>query len=376
MLDNCEHLVGAVASFVTATTAHAARVSVLATSREALGVRGEHISPLSSLAVPDRPDAVSVLASEAGALFVARASEARGELELDDTNAQAVHDLCVRLDGIPLAIELAAARTKMMTPSEILTRLDQQFRLLTGGRRTSLERHQTLRAAIDWSYDLLTDDERALLSRLSVCVGGFDLDAAVALAAGAGADEFDAFELLASLVAKSLVERNERDGVTRYRLLEMIRQYAAEQLTATDAAETARDDHARHYLALANALLGDVSTAADYEALERLDTETPNIAAAGRWLLATDRVAELVAFFGDLPFADWFALPVATPDELGAIAVKPSEFPTLRRIRVIRKPATGPARARSSTATWPSTARSPSSRRRPRRAKTTLPRPR
>ena len=229
---------------------------------------------------------MSVLASEAGALFVARASEARGELALDDANAQAVHDLCVRLDGIPLAIELAAAQTKVMTPGEILTRLDKQFRLFTGGRRTSLERHQTLRAAIDWSYDLLTDDERALLDRLSVCVGGFDLDAVVAIAAGTGADEFEAFELLASLVAKSLVERNERDGVTRYRLLEMIRQYAAEQLNATGAAETARDDHARHYLALAIALFGEMSTAADYEALDRLDAETANIAAAGRWLLA------------------------------------------------------------------------------------------
>ena len=215
------------------TTAHAAQVSILATSREALGVRGEHISPLASLDVPQAADAVSVLASEAGALFVARASEARGELVLDDSNARAVHDLCRRLDGIPLAIELAAAQTKVMTPGEILTRLDKQFRLLTGGRSTSLERHQTLRAAIDWSYDLLGDEERALLDRLSVCVGGFDLDAAVAIAAGIGVDEFEAFELLASLVAKSLVEHNEREGSTRYRLLEMIRQYAAEQLNAT-----------------------------------------------------------------------------------------------------------------------------------------------
>ena len=322
VLDNCEHLVGAVAAFVAATTAHAARVSVLATSREALGVRGEHISPLASLAVPVAADATSVLTSEAGALFVARACEARGELELDDTNARAVHDLSARLDGIPLAIELAAARTKMMTPSEILTRLDHQFRLLTGGRRTSMERHQTLRAAIDWSYDLLGDDEKALLTTLSVCVGGFDLDAAVAIAAGGGADEFEAFELLASLVAKSLVERSERNGVTRYRLLEMIRQYAAEQLTTTDAAETARDDHAAHYLMLAITLFGEASTPADYEALERLDTETPNIAAAGRWLLAGERIAELVKFFDDLPFLDPFALPVTTIDELGGIAVE------------------------------------------------------
>ena len=320
VLDNCEHLVGAVSSFVSDTTAHAARVSILATSREALGVRGEHISPLAPLEVPGAADAVSVLASEAGALFVARASDARGELTLDGANALAVHDLCRRLDGIPLAIELAAAQTKVMAPGEILTRLDKQFRLLTGGRGTSLERHQTLRAAIDWSYDLLTDDERALLDRLSVCVGGFDLDAVVAIAESTGADEFDSYELLASLFAKSLVERNEREGVTRYRLLEMIRQYAAEQLNATGAAEVARDDHARHYLALAVARFGEMSTEADYQALDRLEAETANIAAAARWLLASERIAELVQFFDDVPFFDGFAAPVTILQELSEIA--------------------------------------------------------
>ena len=239
LLDNCEHLVEAVADWVTDTIARAARLSVLVTSREALGVRGEHVAPLASLGLPDDTDAAAVLASEAGALFVARAEEARGGLVLDDITAQAVAELCVRLDGIPLALELAAAQTKVMTPREIVTRLDKQFRLVTGGHRTRLERHQTLRAAIDWSYDLLTEDEQAMLGRLAVCVGGFDLDAAVALAEGFGADEFDAVELLASLVAKSLVERSERDGTTRYRLLEMIRQYAGEQLIAADAATDA-----------------------------------------------------------------------------------------------------------------------------------------
>ena len=320
VLDNCEHLVGAVSSFVDATTAHAAHVSILATSREALGVRGEHICPLASLGVPEAADAVSVLASEAGALFVARASDARGEFSLDDSNARSVHDLCLRLDGMPLAIELAAAQTRVMAPGEIVTRLDKQFRLLTGGRGTSLERHQTLRAAIDWSYDLLTDDQRALLDRLSVCVGGFDLDAAVAIAMGIGADEFDAYELLSSLIAKSLVERNERDEMTRYRLLEMIRQYAAERLNTNGTSEAARDDHARHYLALAVALFGAMSTAADYEALDRLEAESANIAAAGRWLLARDDVAELMQFFDEVPFFDQFAAPVTTVQELGGIA--------------------------------------------------------
>jgi predicted ATPase len=327
VLDNCEHLVGAVAAFVTATTTGAARLSVLVTSREALGIRGEHITPLASLEVPGAGDAASVLASDAGALFVARAGEARGELVLDDENARAVHDLCVRLDGIPLAIELAAAQTRIMSPAEIGQRLDKQFRLLTGGQRTSLERHQTLRAAIDWSYDLLSGDEHTLLDRLSVCVGGFDLDAAAAIAAGAGVDEFDAFDLLGSLVAKSLVERKERAGVTRYRILEMIRQYASEKLQTSGMAEAARDDHAAHYLALATALFTAMATAADYEALERLDLETANIAAAGRWLLAAERVAELVQFYGGLAFLDPFAMPMTSLDELGEIAGAAVEAP-------------------------------------------------
>lgn len=327
ILDNCEHLVDAVAEFVAATTARAARVSVLVTSREALGVRGEHVAPLASLPLPAGVDVASVLTSDAGALFVARAAEARGEFSVDAENGRPVHDLCVRLDGIPLAIELAAAQTKMMTPAEILTRLDKQFRLLTGGRRTRLERHQTLRAAIDWSYDLLTGDERALLDRLSVCVGGFDLDGAVAIAAGIGADEFDAVELLASLAAKSLVERNERHGVTRYRQLEMIRQYATEQLNTTGTAEAARDDHSRYYLSVAIELHVEAATPSGFDALARLDTETANIAAAARWLLATDRVVELFAFFHDLRFLDGFTLPIATTDELGSIAAEAIERP-------------------------------------------------
>ncbi|MEX0665416.1 MAG: adenylate/guanylate cyclase domain-containing protein [Acidimicrobiia bacterium] len=319
VLDNCEHLVGAVAEWVTVTTAAAPKVSVLATSREALGVRGEHVAPLASLELASAADVTSVVTSEAGSLFLARAEEARGDLALDEAGAKAVHDICVRLDGIPLAIELAAARTALMSPAEILSRLDQQFRLLTGGRRTSLERHQTLRAAIDWSFELLSDDERALLARLSVCVGGFDLDAVVALAAGIEVEEFEAFDVLASLVAKSLVERAERYGTTRYRLLEMIRQYAVEKLVA-DTARAARDDHARHFLDLAHTLLAETATPADFDALERLETETPNIVAAARWLLDDARPGELLLFFADLPFLDAFAYPPALADDLGMLA--------------------------------------------------------
>ena len=249
-----------------------------------------------------------------------RASEARGEFVVDDGNADAVRDLCTRLDGIPLALELAAAQTLVMSPAEISRRLDRQFRLLTGGQHNRLGRHQTLRAAIDWSYDLLTDDERALLDRLSVCISGFDLDAVAAMAASTGADEFDAIDLLRSLVAKSLVERTERDGATRYRMLEMIRQYAGERLDQADGAGAARDDHADHYLALAISLFQEMRTERDYEALARLELETPNITAALRWLLANDRIAELMAFYGDVSFVDGFTIAPSALDDLAAVA--------------------------------------------------------
>ena len=326
VLDNCEHLLGAVSRWVTATTAAAANVSVLATSREALGVRGEQLWPLASLALPDAMSVVSVLGSESGALFAARAAAVRGSFAIDEANAAAVGELCIRLDGIPLAIELAAARAKVMSPAEIVQRLDRQFRLLSGGRNASLERHQTLRAAIDWSYDLLDEGERQLLRHLSVCIGGFDLAAAAALAAGFGVDEFDAFELLASLVAKSLVEHTERDGTTRYRMLEMIRQYAREQLTTAGEVDAAREHHAGHYLACALDLFAQTATPADYAALARIEIETPNIAAAGRWLLSVDRADEVLAFFEQLPFLVWFAWPPATVDELGAIAAEAIEL--------------------------------------------------
>ena len=320
ILDNCEHLVRAVAPFVSETTMHAPGVSVLVTSREALGVRGEHIAPLASMSVPSDADPNAVLASEAGALFAARARESGGDLVLDVRGAVAVHALCARLDGIPLALELAAAQTAMMTPAEIERRLDKQFRLASGGRHAALERHQTLRAAIDWSYELLSPGARRLLARLSVCVGGFDLDAAMAIASGIDTESGDGFDLLRELAAKSLIERHEVHGATRYRLLEMIRQYAAEQLSGSGDAETSRDLHAAHYLQRTVELVTEARTDAEYDALETLGLETPNIAAAARWLLAEGRGVDVLAMFGELPFLDWFAFPAIALDELGAIA--------------------------------------------------------
>jgi predicted ATPase/class 3 adenylate cyclase len=321
VLDNCEHIVGAVAHFVAETTARAPGVGVLATSREALGIPGEHIFPLPSLSLPTDAEAVSVSTSEAGTLFTSRAREVRGDFALDDQSAPAIHSICTRLDGIPLAIELAAAQTSLMTPGEIDRRLDRQFTALSGGRRNPLERHQTLRAAIDWSYDLLTPGAQRLLDRLSVCVGGFDLDAADALAEGI--DDGDGFALLSELVAKSLVERYEIDATTRYRVLEMIRQYAADRLLNGGEDAAARDTHARHHLALLETRFAELRSDREYEALAALEVETPNIAAGIRWWLATDHLDEIFACFATLPFFDCFCLSPYVLEELGG-AVRPA----------------------------------------------------
>lgn len=329
VLDNCEHLVGAVAAFVSETASHAPEISVLATSREALGVRGEHIFPLPSLTLPPSGESDAVLASEAGALFASRAREASGELAIDERNATAIQALCTRLDGIPLAIELAAAQTTLMTPVEIEKRLDRQFKAATGGRRGAMERHQTLRAAIDWSYQLLSPGAQALLQRLSVCVGGFDLDAADAMASGI---HVDAFELLRELVAKSLVERYEANANTRYRLLEMIRQYAAEQLDVSGDVDMARDLHAAHHARRLVQIARDVTSDDEYAALDLLGIETPNIAAGLEWWLATDRAAEVLQAFGDMPFFDGFAAPPVFLDELTPIARTAIDSPGAERV--------------------------------------------
>ena len=222
--------------------------------------------------------------SEAGALFAARAREARPSFTVTTENASAIAELCARLDANALAIELAAARTTVMSPSEILERLEQRFRMLAVRGRDAAERHQTLHAAIDWSYDLLDADEQALLQRLSVFVGDFDLAAATAMAADAGLDEFDAVDRLGSLIAKSLVELSDTTTVSRYRLLETIREYAAEQLYRARTRTRARDAHASHYLAIGRELFAMLATPRDFEALEqlRIDTRTSPLACAGR----------------------------------------------------------------------------------------------
>ena len=286
ILDNCEHLVESVAEIAEQIGRRCAHVQVIATSREPLGLRGEEVYRVRSMSLP-APDA-SVAAELEGAdavdLFVARARSLNRTFELDDANAALVAAVCRRLDGIPLAIELAAARLSAMSLADLHGRLDQRFRLLTGGSRNALPRQQTLGATVAWSYDLLTASEREVLRRLSVFVNGFDLAAAEAVTSTPNVDDLDVADILGSLVNKSLVTAEHASTTLRYRLLETIRQYAAEQLLQDDGeAETQelRSRHADYYLALAKeagpSLWGGPR---QVEWMQRLSIEWDNVLAA------------------------------------------------------------------------------------------------
>jgi predicted ATPase/class 3 adenylate cyclase len=255
VLDNCEHLLNAVAAVVGAIAQRGPRVALLATSREGLAIGGEQLVAVPALPVPDiglSLDALESSNADAVRLFCDRAQDAKPDFSLADTNIAAVTELCRRLDGIPLALELAAARVRSLTPDELVARLDQRFRLLTRGSRAGLERHQTLRNTIDWSYNLLTGDEQLALNRLSVFSGGCDVAAAVAvLSIDGSTDELDAIDLISQLVDKSLVLVEESVGATRFRLLETIRQYAQERLEASGETADVRRAHAEYYVDLA-----------------------------------------------------------------------------------------------------------------------------
>jgi len=240
VLDNCEHLLAACAQLADALLSAGEEVRILATSRESLGVEGERLFTLQSL---DAPAAVS--------LFVDRARQALHEFELGDEGAAAVGEICRRLDGIPLAIELAAARVKMLSVAQIRAKLDDRFRLLTGGARGALSRHQTLRATIQWSYDQLPGEEQRLFRGLSIFAGGWTLDTA-ARVTGDQADDLEVLDLLSRLADKSLVlVARVGGGAPRYDLLETVRRYAQERLDEAGETETLRRRHAGEYLALA-----------------------------------------------------------------------------------------------------------------------------
>jgi predicted ATPase/class 3 adenylate cyclase/DNA-binding CsgD family transcriptional regulator len=272
VLDNCEHLLDASAELVVALLSAAPRLTLLATSREAIGVAGEVSWRVPSLS----------LADEAIELFTDRARHARPGFAVSDDNAAAVGEICARLDGVPLAIELAAARVRALSLAEILDSLHDRFRLLTGGARTAVRRQQTLRASVDWSHALLTEPERVLFRRLAVFLGGFDLDAAQTVAGGGDVQRYQVLDQLTLLVDKSLVVADDTGGRTRYRLLETVRQYALEKLGESGEADAVRSRHRDHYTALAGLL--DAPAGSDYERrLEQAETEIDNLRAAFAW---------------------------------------------------------------------------------------------
>jgi predicted ATPase len=247
VVDNTEHLLRPVAELVAAIEAGCAGVHVLVTTREGLGIAGEQLLVVPPLSIPSADnDPAAVEQAGAVQLFVDRARAQRLDFTIDDTNRADVVAVCRRLDGVPLAIELAAARISMMNPAEIAERLDRRFRLLAGGDRVGIERHQTLRAAVDWSYELLSDAEQQMLNRLSVFAGGCTLAAAEAVCVGDPIDADDVLELLSNLVARSLVVA-EPGPRTRYRLLETIRQYAEEHLALAGETDRWRTRHLQHY---------------------------------------------------------------------------------------------------------------------------------
>jgi predicted ATPase len=289
VLDNCEHLLDASGGLAAAILAGCPRVRVLATSREALAVPGEQVWPLRSLELPDRAGGVPVAAaSGSGRLFCERAAGARPSFALSEANVAAVVEVCRRLDGIPLAIELAAARAAAMTPAEIAGLLDERFRLLTGGRRTAVERHHTLRAVVDWSYGLLSATERTVFDRLAVFSGGFTLAAATAVVNGDGIEGWDIVDAVGGLVAKSMVVAEPGAGEhTRYQLLETLRQYGRERLDEGGDTDRWRRRHARHFAALASELARGLRGRDELAWRERLLGDLDNLRSAVVWGLDT-----------------------------------------------------------------------------------------
>ncbi len=274
VFDNCEHLLDAAADMAEAILKRSTSVTILATSREGLRLADEQLWPVPSLDVRTGAE------SSAVALFVDRAQAVAPTFTVARDDAGVVVDVCRRLDGIPLAIELAASRLVSMTVAEVRDRLDDRFRLLVGSRR-GIERHQTLRHAVQWSYDLLDDDERSLLNGCSVFAGGFDLAAAHVIA-GAG-DDFVTLDLLDALVRKSLLVADRSSGRTRYSMLETIRGFAEEQLVAEGAADRTRDAHARYFAGLHSDLLGLWDGPRQRDAHVWVVAELANLRTAFRW---------------------------------------------------------------------------------------------
>ena len=311
VMDNCEHLIGGCAKTAEAIVRRCPKVHLLATSREPLGIGGETIYRVPSLSLPGPGDPGSGTpgSSDAVALFADRARAGGVALSVEEQAGPVVVSVCRRLDGMPLAIELAAARLRSMSLGELHDRLDQRFRLLTGGSRTALERQQTLRATVGWSYSLLTGAEQILLARLSVFAGSFGLDAAEAVCGSGGLDVLDVAGLLGSLVDKSLVVAEPAAGGLRYRLLETIRLFAAEQLAETDEAEAAAvaAAHCAHFLAVAEQAAAYLTGPDQGRWLARLDADQANLRRAAGYAAGCPDGTALVLRLGVALDRYWLA---------------------------------------------------------------------
>jgi predicted ATPase/class 3 adenylate cyclase len=318
LLDNCEHLIDAAAALAGDLARSSERLVILATSREGLGIEGERLIPVPPLGVPGvGADLAAITQAEAVRLFADRAAAVKPGFTVTGANAAAVAAVVRRLDGIALAVELAAARMPAMTPAELARRLERSFAVLAGGRRGAVARQQTLRATIDWSFQLLAGPEQALLARLAVFAGGATLEAAEAVCRGEGIDPGTVFELLAGLVSQSLVVAEEKGLETRYWLLETIRQYGEEHLGQAGEAERWRARHATYYADL----LRQVREHAHDPHPEvfwavRLGAEQDNVVAAWSWAVGTgnvDTAFKILAGFA--PAEVWSTYPLVLPGE-------------------------------------------------------------
>lgn len=295
VLDNCEHLVGGCAGLVGELSSTCPRLHVLATSRVPLAVEGESTFGVGPLPVPgpDATEANTVAAVDAARLFEVRARQVHPEFRIAEDNAAEVAEICRRLDGIPLAIELAAARLRVLTPGQIATRLSDRFRLLIGRVRGAPDRQQTLEASLEWSYDLLDNAQRLALARLSVFAGSFELDAAEAVVAGRDIDHDEVLDLVTALVECSMVEVVERNGRVRYRLLETVRVYARQRLSERDDLDHLRDCHLAFHVELAGRARVGLSGGEPEEWMTRLAADLDDLRAAADWAAASGNVHAL-----------------------------------------------------------------------------------
>lgn len=338
ILDNCEHIVDPAARFAAAALGAGTGVSILATSREMLGVPGEYPFQVKSLASPDSLDTevrAALLRYPAVRLFSERGEVARPGWRVTAENADSVVQICQRLDGMPLAIELAAARLRMMPTEQIAERLDDRFRLLTGGSRTVLPRQQTLEAAIDWSYDLLSDEEKTLFGRLAVFMGGFTLESAESVCGVEPLDEYIVLDHIGHLVDKSLVQAEEKKDGVRYRMLETLRQYARQRLAESEEVELMRRRHAEHFRVLVEEAEPNLRGEDEAYWFRRLDDELDNIRQAMSWSLEAPEPQLAQATAGHLYRYFMYRFRFVEGREWAEKAVSASDEPTPERAKAL-----------------------------------------